>query len=229
MAKYIDAHCHLMSNTEIVRARELGVAGMICNGTRPSDWGDIVHLVRGNNDVYGAIGVHPWFVDDLPDNWDLELRKTLIANPDLMIGEIGLDKTRPNIDMQISIFIRQLDMAYELKRVVHLHCVRAWDLILHILKQRQNKLPPLFVAHGYSGTPDMMSKLISDYNFYFSYGERALNMPCRIQQTPHDRILVESDGDTPANVVGIAMHVASIANITTDLIYENTTQVLQNG
>lgn len=229
MAKYIDAHCHLMSNAEIVRASELGVVGMICNGTCTSDWGDVVRLAHDNNYIHGAIGVHPWFIDGLPDDWDAHLRKTLIANPDLMVGEIGLDKTRPNIDIQMSIFMRQLEIAYELKRAVHLHCVHAWDLILHILKQRQNKLPSLFVAHGYSGTPDMISKLILDYNFYFSYGKRALNMPQRIQQTPHDRILVESDSNTPATIIDIAQQIATIANITTDLIYENTTQVLQNG
>ena len=226
--KYFDAHYHLSSDSEITHARDMNVLGFVCNATCPSDWGDIIKLVENNSDVYGAVGVHPWFIDGLNDDWENTLRDVLVKNPKLMVGEIGLDKSRPNIERQIVVFEQQLRVAHDLGRIVNLHCVRAWDLMLQILKKNRNKLPPLFVAHEYSGTPDMMLKLISDYNFYFSYGKRALNKPHHIQQTPRDRILVETDGNTPSMIVDITERIAAIANIKPDTIYKNATQVFIN-
>ena len=230
--KYFDAHCHLPTESEIAHARDTGVVGMICNATCQREWGAVIGLTQSNPVVFGAIGIHPWFIDDLSDDWAYHLRDILIANPELMIGEIGLDRSKPNIEHQVSVFEQQLLIAHDLGRAVHLHCVRAWDLIFRILKKNKNNLPPLFVAHEYSGTPTDISKLASDYNFYFSYGVRALtggaHAVARIQSTPYDRILVESDSDKPSMVVDVAKRVAKIANITTEQIYTNAKQVFIN-
>ena len=102
MPKYIDAHCH----TENIPA-----ISAIVNSAKIADWGRVSELSK--NGPYGAIGVHPWYVSDLPNNWGRLLEKYLLENPQLMVGEIGLDKHKPNMDFQMSVFEHQLKIAHK--------------------------------------------------------------------------------------------------------------------
>ena len=73
MQKYFDAHCHLqnVSNVAYVMARatDVGVCGAVCNGTNPADWADVLRIARNVPGVYGAVGVHPWYVQNIASNW----------------------------------------------------------------------------------------------------------------------------------------------------------------
>ena len=105
MTKYIDAHCHTSDNPILLNV------GAVYNATSPSDWFEIMGAVDVGADIYGAVGVHPWFVLDLPAGWAENLRDILINNPLLQIGEIGLDKFKPDLNAQMSVFETQIRMA----------------------------------------------------------------------------------------------------------------------
>ena len=221
MVKYIDAHCHAYTTPDV---------GVISNAAQIADWPHVIKQLNPDGDIYGAIGTHPWFINSLPDNWESELISCLQINPELLIGEIGLDKHHPDIDGQIRVFERHLDIAHEFNRGVCLHCVGAWERIAHILRMRRNVLPRFILAHGYNGPENQIKKFASEYNMYFSYGPRNLARTSHISHTPINRILSETDTDNPSGVIGVVKQISEILHIDhdemADIIYANTKRML---
>ena len=86
----------------------------------------IVAFAYEHNFIYAALGVHPSEVDKLTES-DMEYIKKLSVNVNnkvVAIGEIGLDyhyDDGPNSDMQKKWFVRQLNLARELKLPVIIH------------------------------------------------------------------------------------------------------------
>lgn len=208
---------------------------MVYNATTQSDWNKIVSQCNTSPFVWGAIGIHPWYIHTVSDDWVHQMVETLGQNPTLMLGEVGLDKHHPNMDGQIAIFERQLDIAADMQRVVHIHCVGAWDKMLHIFSVRKNKLPPKMVIHGFAGPVTIIPDLVNQYNAYISYGAaiRVRTTPkitdC-IRNTPKTRILVESD-DAPNDILPVLVDIISdiIGVNMTHQIYQNTQQAITNG
>ena len=237
MMKYADAHSHILSDAEITRAAACGVGHFIVNATRPADWGAVVETAAREN-ISGAIGVHPWYVSEVSDAWDSELINTLVAHPDLMVGEIGLDKNHPNIELQESLFRRQLQIAHDVHRAAHIHCVGAWGKMLDIL--RGCELPPAIVLHAFSGSAELVPELVK-MGAYFSFGtavadERRTRLRSAVATAPVARILVESDAPDAAMPDIIPATVAKIAQIRgvdtaqmADIIYNNTMGLLNDG
>ncbi len=224
--KYIDSHCHLSSDTHIC-----GV-GAIYNAVQPSDWRAIASAIDDNSDIFGAVGIHPWHISSVYNGWDADLTDLLMGYPELMLGEIGLDKHRPDMDAQIAALNIQLNIAHKLNRGVCLHCVGAWDKLLFLLKQNQNGLPRFILSHGYTGPVADTEKLSDRYNMYFSYGPRDLINPVRLIATPLDRILAETDSNNPENVISVVKGISDILGIApgkmADIIYANTTRMLRS-
>ena len=237
MIQYIDAHCHILSDAQMRDAVSHGVGRFIVNATRPSDWGAVLKLAC-RDDVCGAIGVHPWYVSELNDGWDVQLVDTLATYPNLMVGEIGLDKNHPNMGLQISVFRRQLGIAHNMGRVAYIHCVGAWGKMMNIL--RGAELPPAMVFHGFSGAPDLVQELVK-IGAYFSFGAGVANarrakMRAAVAVVPVSRILVESDAPDCAMPNSVPNTVAEIAQLCGEkdakmakIIYDNTMGIINGG
>lgn len=235
--KYIDAHCHILTDAEMQNAAAHGVGHFIVNAARPADWGAVVELATRAN-VSGAVGVHPWYAAEISDTWDAELVNTLVAHPNLMVGEIGLDKNHPNMDAQESVFCRQIQIAHDLRRVAHVHCVGAWGKMLDVL--RGCELPPAIVLHAFSGAAELVPELVA-CGCYFSFGaavvdERRTRLWAAAASVPVARILVESDAPDVAMPDTIPTTVAKIAEIRgadtaqiADIIYNNTMGLINDG
>ena len=235
--KYIDAHCHILTDAQMRDAVLHGVGRFIVNATRPADWDAVVDLARCD-DVYGAVGVHPWFVSELRDGWDGMLINALGANPNLMVGEIGLDKNRPDMELQESVFCRQLQIACDLNRVAHIHCVGVWGRMIDIL--RGVELPPAMVFHAFSGAPELVPELV-EMNAYFSFGVSVADstrarLRAAVAVVPSSRILVESDApdmEMPATVPTTVAEIARIrganAGQLAETIYNNTMVAINGG
>ena len=242
-----DAHCHLLTDADLRTALNAGVRGLVVNAVRPDDWTRVADMAATRAGVFGALGVHPWCVaagDGLqrgrvPHDWAVRLRDILAAHPDLMVGEVGLDKTRPDIAAQADVFNAHLQIAHDLGRTVHVHCVGAWGMMADILQVAPRV--PAIVFHGFSGAPDIMPQL-ARYNAYFSFGAGVMNphrTRVRTAATNADarRILVESDapdsGLSPADLATVVAQIAALrgcdATGLADMIYENSTRVVQNG
>ena len=145
------------------------------------------------------------------------MREILESNSHIMVGEIGLDKHHPNIETQIKFLEKQIEIAIEFNRPIHLHCIGAWDKILHILKgHNKSPLPPI-IAHAFDGGHDIMTRLITKYDVYFSYKTKKTCINNIINGTPIERILVESDCNTPTEQLKILQdtthEIAKLCNI----------------
>lgn len=187
--KYTDAHCHIFA-----APTDAKIAGQICNATTAADWEKLIQIA--NDRTHVCIGIHPWHIDGAPVGWDTRMREILTLNPQVMVGEIGIDKFHPNIEMQIELFTRQIEIAIEFGRPAHLHCVGAWDKVLRILKAHRPRIP--IIAHAFGGNAEIMAAL-AEYNVYFSYKMQNGRISDTAQDAPADKILVESDCDAPEN------------------------------
>ena len=142
---YIDAHCHLLRESEFQDAQLVGVEKIVVNSAHLTDWDKVENLVG----VIPSIGIHPWYVGKASGDWATEMEKRLIANPALQVGEIGLDKLKPDFAKQKQIFLTQLKLAQKYNRVASIHCVRAWGEMMPLLRPFKKDTRMLF--HGFSG------------------------------------------------------------------------------
>lgn len=223
---YVNAHCHLESKT-----LSADVAVTITNAARMSDW-DAVVKMSGWGGIYGAIGVHPWYVSKLPNDWVAHMHELLVVHPGIMVGEIGIDKNRPDIATQMDVFRTQLQMACDLGRVVHIHCVGAWGQVLGALSEFN---PPAIVLHDFSASPEIMQELLR-YNSYFSFGRAICNSRRTraikaLRNAPQNRILSESDTANPSDVIGVVEKMAEILGMSLadikNTVYNNAIGLLK--
>ena len=228
MISLCDAHCHIYNN-----APQPGVQARVCNAIQITDWPQIMTF-SDNGNIFGCIGIHPWFIASTPTNWANNFYEILQTNPALMVGEIGLDKHKPNLDIQQEFFITQLQIAAKLGRITHIHCVGAWDKILHIFKDAGNNLPPAIIFHAFTGSPLIINKLANEYNAYFSYSipDTPNARICeRVLATPYDRLLLESDTDNTNKEYIIleetCKNIATILDKTPEQIATQTTKNFQ--
>lgn len=219
--KIIDAHSHIEYISYKVQP---DIVGTICCATNENDW-DVLLDINDKN-VYGAFGIHPWFLENINDGFDIRLSEILEQNKSAMVGEIGLDKYKPDMEKQTYVFIKQIEIAIKYKRPIFIHCVGAWDKIFQILKKYKRNELPIMVAHAFNGSLEIVNNLIDNYNVMFSFN-RADNI---IKNIPNDRILVETDAKSNVVLSDIVDKIASIKNNKnmSDIIYQNTMRVLNN-
>lgn len=89
----------------------------------------------------------------------IKLEKKLNSNLAYQIGEIGLDKRFANIDKQLFLLDKCITLAYKYNRVLTIHCVKAYDVLIDILTKNQSNMPPLTILHGFSSSLEVASKL----------------------------------------------------------------------
>lgn len=242
MQKYINAHCHLQNFSDLTdiiqQAKGLGICGFVCNSTSSADWNKVIELGKSYSNIYPCIGIHPWYVDKTSDGDILRMHELLKSDSRIMVGEIGLDKLHPDMKTQEDIFIKQLILAAEFNRSAHIHCVGAWDRILRILKSRKLNGLPIMLMHGFSGSKEILTRLIKDYDAFFSFSATVVNAPGKrlidcVKEVPLDKILIESDEESPLIILDVIKKIAEIKSVPikkiTEIIYENSKRVLKNG
>lgn len=181
---YFDAHLHVVPDDVLLRAQGLGVTSFFVNGTSEVDWQDVIDLSGRILGVHVCLGLHPWYVMEASEKWLNRLEFLLMQNPRAMIGEIGMDGTRPNYIEQKQVFRAQVELAARLNRPIHVHCVKAWPDVLEILSEFKEVH---FLIHRFSGDEVVVQKL-RFLNGYFS----VINGNC-LNVIPDNRVLVESD------------------------------------
>ena len=228
--KIIDAHSHIDYITHKIQP---WVVGTVVCATKESDWNNLIDMGHMDDCLYCAFGIHPWFIDTVDMGYESRLEQLLKTDSNYMVGEIGIDKNRPDMDRQIDIFTRQFDVAIKLKRCVFIHCVGAWDKTLHMLKQYKKSDLPIMIFHAFNGDENVIKHLIKNYGdkIYFSFGKNALcGENRRITQIDDDKILVESDGKSDSNLVDIVNKIMDLKNNENmpEIIYNNMQRILHH-
>ena len=202
--KFYDAHNHLQDDRFAGRQGELfaacekaGVARMVVNGARESDWPQVLALARENRMALPSFGCHPWHLHERTPDWQKNLEKFLDQVPSA-VGEIGLDRWKPDLSYagQEEVFLAQLQIATERNLPVSIHCLQAWGRLLELLQG--NPRPACgFVLHSFGGAVEMIPAL-AKVGAHFSFPGDFLHARKQRQretfrQVPPDRLLVETD------------------------------------
>jgi len=227
--KIIDAHSHV---DYITHHHQTDVVGTVVCTTKESEWNALSNLCKQDTNIYGAFGVHPWFIDSVENGFESRLENLLKNNSSYMIGEIGLDKYKPDMEHQIDIFQKQFDIGIKLQRTIFIHCVGAWDKILHVLKQYKKSDLPIIVFHGFNASDDILNHLSNYNNIMFSISKNAVyDENSRIERIDINKILIETDGKKDIILKDIIEKISQIKNNINvgDMIYNNTQKVLNNG
>lgn len=201
----IDSHCHLDDprfdgerDAVVDRARAVGVTGFVVPGVHPVRWAGLGRLAASVEGVQVGVGVHPFALAAVgPGELGAALRDLPRVAGDLgavAIGECGLHAGSVPWELQASVLRRHLEVARELELPVILHCVGAWARLL----QAVAPFAPLRgVVHGYSGSPELVPRLLGlglDLGFgtgLLRSGARRILAAARV--TPSARALIESD------------------------------------
>ena len=231
----IDSHAHLDGEkfaddraAVIERARESGVVKIITMGDSLESSARSVALTEEFESVYAAVGIHPEEAQPMTAATDEQLAAWAAQEKVVAIGEIGLDyyweKDEEKRALQRAIFVRQLDLARQLKLPVCIHDREAHGDMMKILKTEGRGLRG--VLHCYSGSWEMAAELLKG-DWYFGIDgpltyKNAAKLPEIVQRLPAERILVETDSpylspmpfrgrrNEPAHVLYVAKKAAEL-------------------
>ena len=231
----IDSHAHLDDEkfaddcaAVVERALASGVVKIITMGDSLESSARSVALTEEFDPVYAAVGIHPEEVQPMTAATDDQLAAWTAQEKVVAIGEIGLDyyweKDEEKRALQRAIFVRQLDLARQLRLPVCIHDREAHGDMMKILKTEGRGLRG--VLHCYSGSWEMAAELLKG-DWYFGIDgpltyKNAAKLPEIVQRLPAERILVETDSpylspmpfrgkrNEPAHVLYVAKKAAEL-------------------
>ncbi len=144
---------------------------------------------------YFSAGIHPWHTETSFQDLLCDLDGLCRSGKLISVGEIGLDWLRGgNRSVQETIFEAQVALAAQYNLPVIIHCVKASDRLVAILKNDEVKLP--VIVHGFQSGWKQAVKYL-DAGFSLSFGSALLrsgNTACAVfRNVPSDRFFLETD------------------------------------
>lgn len=214
---YLDSHSHFSSDVDL-NDNEIFY---FLNSAIPADWEDLNSAAKENKNIKAFYGVHPWYVEELPDTWEVDLRNYLKCSS-TAVGEIGLDKAKKDIDFnkQKDIFQRQVKIAKEMKKSISIHCVRAWGTLIDILREEKITDSSVMV-HGFNGSQETLDILI-EMDIFISVSNLKF-----IDKIPLKNLFLETDNPyNNINIRKLYLDAANTMEISEDKLIK---QVWENG
>ncbi|WP_321326094.1 TatD family hydrolase [Thiomicrorhabdus sp.] len=191
-----DTHCHLNSYFNTPLDFPDSINSYLAVSTQVDDWLDTIKFASQHHNVLAALGIHPWFVKE-SYGIDLVVLKSLISEYGITaIGEIGLDfneQYKKSRTIQIQCFEQQLQIAESHQLPLSLHCVKAHNEMLGLLKGCNC----IGVVHGL-GTSVQIAQQYIDLGFKFGVNavavrENAKRYHALIKRFGVEHIVLETD------------------------------------
>ena len=213
MFKVIDTHTHLDAEEfdedraeAFARAREAGVGKVFLPAIDVKTTHAVLALSREYPGyAYPMIGLHP---EEVKADWKdqlAELRKMQISDF-IAIGEIGLDYywSREFEHEQLEAFEEQVKWSVETRLPLMIHCRKAQNEMVHLLRQYQRDLPG-GVFHCFTGNQKEAEELLSFDNFVLGIGGVSTFKSSHLREdlpaaVPMNRIILETDSPYMAPV-----------------------------
>ena len=210
--RFIDTHCHLDGeefrddlDAVVTRAREAGVAAIGVPGINLESCKTVLELCRRYPDYcYPMLGLHP---EDVKADW----KEVLAAiKPALLtvkaVGEVGLDYywSREFEKEQLEAFEEQVRWAVEYQLPLMIHCRKAQNEMVTIIKKYQKDLPG-GVFHCFTGNEYEAEELLQFDKFVLGIGGVSTFKKSHLPEVlpavaPLDRIVLETDAPYMAPV-----------------------------
>ncbi|MBP0979520.1 MAG: TatD family hydrolase [Oscillospiraceae bacterium] len=172
-----------------------GIDKIINVSASEKDAYDCVNLAEKYDYIFASVGVHPYEIENLSQDYIYNLESLSKNKKVVAIGEIGLDYYNNNIDkdLQKKIFEDQLALASELKMPVIIHAREADQDIINILK----KFKLSGVIHCFSSDKEI-AKILIQMGYYISFTGVITFKNNRKQleslsAVPIERLLIETD------------------------------------
>ncbi len=180
-----------------------------------------------------SIGIHPWYIDEIRLENDLDIiEQKLQLKECLALGECGLDKRiETPLDIQISVFKKQLEIVKQTNKPIVLHCVAAYDEVIAIKKDMKIDNP--MIIHGFSKNEQVAQSLLKN-GFYLSFGKYLLRNPDLekvFNFAPENKILLETD-TIEESIYQVYEKAALIKGISVDelktIVFTNFSRIFNN-
>ncbi len=247
----IDTHVHLDDarydedlDVLLNRARQGGVERFIIPGADPKTLEKAMSIVQKYEDVYFALGVHPY---DMQDFEALDFEKYVHHKKCVAIGECGLDYFRlegseqekdAEKKRQKEVFAAQIELAKKYKKPLIVH-IRDASRDSKELLLKHNAKEVGGVLHCFNADEELLS--LAKEGFYFGIGgvltfSNAKKLVHVLPKIPHEKLLIETDGpyltptphrgkrNEPLYTTFVAKKMSEILNISEEKIEEITTQ-----
>ena len=213
---FVDTHCHLDGEEfaedleqVIARAREAGVKAIGVPGIDLKSCDSVMALCeKYPGFCFPMLGLHP---EEVRNDWRevldiIKLKAQSSKFKVLAIGEIGLDFywSREFEDAQLQAFEEQVRWSVELQLPLMIHCRKAQNEMVNILKRYKDDLPG-GVFHCFTGNAIEAQELLSFERFVLGIGGvltfKKSKLPETLKETvPLERIVLETDAPYMAPV-----------------------------
>lgn len=216
MIQYIDTHCHLDGEEfaedreqVVVRAKEAGVSAIFLPAIDVKSCQTVLDTcAQYPGYCYPMLGLHP---EEVRPDWQAQLAeiRSLITHHSsliISIGEVGLDFywSREFEQEQLLAFEEQVRWSVETRLPLMIHCRKAQNEMVSILKKYAHDLPG-GVFHCFTGNEQEARELLQFDDFVLGIGGvstfKKSHLPEVLPATvPLDRIVLETDAPYMAPV-----------------------------
>ena len=212
--KFIDTHCHLDGeefnddrDAVVQRAREAGCTRIFLPAIDVASCQTVLDTCKRYPDFcYPMLGLHP---EEVRSDWREQLsiiHSQLSISECVAIGEIGLDYywSREFEQEQLLAFEEQVRWSVELQLPLMIHCRKAQNEMVAILKKYANELPG-GVFHCFTGNEQEARQLLEFDRFVLGIGGVLTFKKSHLPEVlpacvPLSRIVLETDAPYMAPV-----------------------------
>ncbi|MBQ6227037.1 MAG: TatD family hydrolase [Prevotella sp.] len=210
--RFIDTHIHLDGeefdndrNEVVERSREAGAQYVFVPAIDlPSVKRVLDVCLQHPGFAFPMIGLHP---EEVRDDFEevLDAMESMPLDGMIAIGEIGLDFywSREFEQQQLVAFERQVRWACRTRLPLMIHCRKAQNEMVAILRKYKDELPG-GVFHCFTGNLQEARQLLDFSNFVLGIGGvltfKKSHLPEVLAQLPTDRIVLETDAPYMAPV-----------------------------
>lgn len=224
MIPFIDTHAHLDGEEfkedllqTIQRAKDVGVGAILVPGIDESSIVSVMEVCRQYPGYcYPMIGLQP---EEVREDWErvldvmqqeLESSRTPLAADDplryIAVGECGLDFywSREFEQQQLKAFERQVEWSIQYQLPLMIHCRKAQNELLHIMKPYEKELPG-GVFHCFTGNQKEAEAYLRFDRFCLGVGGVSTFKSSHLREdlpaaVPLNRIVLETDSPYMAPV-----------------------------
>jgi len=216
--QFFDSHCHfdfIEFNADRAALWQAcnaqGITRLLMPGVTPGQWQRAAQLCADYTGLCYAAGIHPhwiaqqpWFQQDAGDLFSDTTSDNIAAliaqeirHPACVaVGECGLDKMIATpLHVQQQLLAIHIDVANQVRKPLIIHCVRAHNELLALLKKHKANCGG--VIHAFSGSYEIAQQYVA-LGFYLGVGgtityERAQKTRAALTKIPLDYLLLETD------------------------------------
>lgn len=215
-SKFIDTHTHLDGeefagdlDDVVMRARQAGVAAVFLPAIHLESCHTVTAVcARYPGYAYPMLGLHP---EEVRVDWPQQLSaiKPLLAQTSprpIAIGEVGLDFywSREYEQEQLEAFEQQVKWSVETRLPLMIHCRKAQNELVHILRRYADDLPG-GVFHCFTGNEQEAHELLQFERFVLGVGGVLTFKKSHLPEVlpaavPLERVVLETDSPYMAPV-----------------------------